>query len=427
VPHPKNKTPPNLQDLLRQWFYQRFGLRGLLILAVVSASFFLWWNWEKVRALPGVSAILSQLSRQSLPEADPNRFSIAIAHLENDKDRQHENLVVESLKEFKGVQVLRLDRTISLEGAVPEETEKAGHDKAREYLQATGADVLIWGLVVAHAGRTIPKLYWTVGRDRTQRGRSQRYSPAEDLRLPEIFWQDLVEVLRLLIVSHHSEFGEQEGRYLADKIRPFIAKVRHIVETGHVEKGWRPEDLVLTKFILANSLTALGNQAGDQAPLKEATDLYRSILKEFRRERVPQAWATAQNNLGNALSILGEREASTDQLKEAVAAYREAFKERTRERVPLHWAETQNNLGNALQILGNRLRDDGLLCEALGLHAGAWKVWSDAGHFYAKWAVGAVDDTLKRFKSDFGPQAFRPCLQKDQHLSELLRKMGKTS
>jgi hypothetical protein len=66
--------------------------------------------------------------------------------------------------------------------------------------------------------------------------------------------------------------------------------------------------------------------------------LYRKVLDEYTRARVPLQWAGAQVNLGNALQTLGERESGTAKLEEAVAAYRAALEEWTRARVPLQWA-----------------------------------------------------------------------------------------
>jgi hypothetical protein len=51
---------------------------------------------------------------------------------------------------------------------------------------------------------------------------------------------------------------------------------------------------------------------------------------------------------------LVEQESGTRDLEEAVVACRAALKERTRDRVPVAWAQAQNNLGTALWRLGMR-------------------------------------------------------------------------
>ena len=61
-------------------------------------------------------------------------------------------------------------------------------------------------------------------------------------------------------------------------------------------------------MILANSLTTLGEQSGQNKPLEEAVASYQEALKERTRERVPLDWAVTQNNLGAALASLGSGE-----------------------------------------------------------------------------------------------------------------------
>ncbi len=104
----------------------------------------------------------------------------------------------------------------------------------------------------------------------------------------------------------------------------------------------------------AEALYRQGDERGDNAALQQAIAVCAQVLQEQSRERVPLAWAAAQENLGAALHSLGERESGTARLEEAVAAYRTALQKQTRDRVPLDWAGTQMNLGNALFRLGER-------------------------------------------------------------------------
>ena len=63
-----------------------------------------------------MASVVTHFTRWPVPKADPNRYAIMVAHLENDPQAEHERLIIEALKEFEGVQTLSLDRTISLEG-----------------------------------------------------------------------------------------------------------------------------------------------------------------------------------------------------------------------------------------------------------------------------------------------------------------------
>ena len=102
----------------------------------------------------------------------------------------------------------------------------------------------------------------------------------------------------------------------------------------------------------ADAVYRQGDASGDKDALRRSIALYRRLLAERTRERVPLQWAKTQSDLGAALETLGKLEAGRALLEDAVAAYRAALEERTRARVPLDWAETQNDLGVALASLG---------------------------------------------------------------------------
>jgi hypothetical protein len=73
-----------------------------MIIAAVLATVLvlLWsnWNWSTVKDLPVVSTVVTWFSQAPLPKADPQRFAVALAHLEHDKDQQYERLIREVLK-----------------------------------------------------------------------------------------------------------------------------------------------------------------------------------------------------------------------------------------------------------------------------------------------------------------------------------------
>lgn len=96
-----------------------------------------------------------------IPKADPRRFAIALAHLTHDNNQEVERLILESIRDLRGVQILRFDRTLSAEGPIPEESLRHAHDAARVLLAESSADVLLWGTVLSHDGRTAPRLFWT--------------------------------------------------------------------------------------------------------------------------------------------------------------------------------------------------------------------------------------------------------------------------
>jgi hypothetical protein len=218
------EEPPDPWERFRRLIYQRFGFAGLIIVALLVL---LWSNWSTVKDLPGVSAIGTWLSQAPLPKADPQRFTVALAHLEHDKDQRYERLIREVLRDFEGVQLLQFDRKFSLEGTKPEESEKKGHAKARQYLEDSGAHVLIWGLVLSQDSKSAPRIYWTTleGDKRAK----EPYQP-ENFKLPDLFWNDLAEVLRLVVATHYSKFVKQQGHFIADQLVPFITRVRRLLD-----------------------------------------------------------------------------------------------------------------------------------------------------------------------------------------------------
>jgi tetratricopeptide (TPR) repeat protein len=281
------------------------------------------------------------------------------------------------LQEFEGVQVLAFDRTIRVHGSVPEEQERKGHEAARQYLKASNASVLVWGRVLKYGGKSKPDLYLTAAAGQDERSRQYTLETGTEFSLPKVFWKDLADVLRLVIVTQAAQF--KKGHYVVDRLQPFIARVRKPLEASTGRPGWDAEARASAQFALANALLILGEQGGQAERLQEAVALYRAVLEEWTRERVPLDWARTQDNLGLALGALGEREAGTARLEEAVSAYRAALEEMTRERAPLQWARTQNNLGLALATLGKRTGQPYLLKEARDAITAAREVYRNAG------------------------------------------------
>ena len=165
------------------------------------------------------------------------------------------------------------------------------------------------------------------------------------------------------------KYGDEKGDNTV--LEQAIGLYRTILVEVSREKS--PQTWAKAQNNLGNALRMLGERESGTALLEEAVIACREALKEYRREQVPLEWAMTQNNLGNALGRLGAREGGTERLEQAVTAYREALKESTRERVPLQWAATQNNLGNALETLGERESGTARLEEAVGAYREALK------------------------------------------------------
>jgi len=236
--------------------------------------------------------------------------------------------LLDELRQFESVKTISVDYA-----ADPEEREKkTAEAKAQGLLRKTGADVLVWGSVISLSGKSAMRLYWTPAREVPGAKSTGKYlAQTETLALPAEFWDDLKQILGLLTQSRLAALTfAQPGHYVADKLAPLIAQVRSLVQSK--EGVWDPETLARVRFSLADALELDGEQSGKNEPLAESVELYRKVLDERTRERVPIQWAETQNNLGIALLRLGERESGTARLEEAVAAFREALQENTRAR-----------------------------------------------------------------------------------------------
>jgi tetratricopeptide (TPR) repeat protein len=363
----------NLYQRVYGWIRRHLGRRAAaafvaILLVLYYAPGILPKIREYLEIAPGVSTASEWLHdvTNPLPKADPARFSIALVHLQNDTGHNLELSLARELKTFDravGVKFLQFDRQIDLRDQT-DDSEKAGHEKARRYLKESGAQALIWGTIWTVGGQSAAQLFYTTLEE--SRNSEQAYQPPQDLKLqlPAVQRRDLIDVLGLVVATQGVRFWHQEGHFIADQLRPFIARVSRLrSESGG--QDWAAETRARVDFILAYSLQIFGDQKGDDSSLGEAVALYNEALKEYTRKRVPLGWAMTQNSLGIALETLGEREWDTTHLEQAVTAYNEALKERTRERVPLAWAMTQNNLGNALEVLGTRKWDVSLLEQAV--------------------------------------------------------------
>jgi tetratricopeptide (TPR) repeat protein len=367
-------------DKLSQWLSswkvsfdrlrQRFGMpvAGLLTLSVAGGL--VWWNWDDIAKRPGVEWVLAWFNQRALPTAPAGRLTIAVAHLDNDQNRQEETVLLDGLRQFEGVEVQQVDRTIKWPTADTEsEAKKKAEETARNLLtpgllKKNRADVLIWGSVISSNNKSAMRLYWTPAREVPGAKSTGKYQPqSETIELPSEFWSDLKQILGLLTQSRIAALTFDQGGHYVAELAPLIAQVRALIQS---RKGvWNPETLAGVQFSLAIALAIDGEQSGNNEPLAESIALFRKVQDEYTRESVPLQWAATQMNLGVALFHLGERESGTARLEEAITAYRNALQEYTRVRVPLQWAMTQMNLGNALDMLGARESGTARLEEAI--------------------------------------------------------------
>jgi hypothetical protein len=121
----------------------------------------------------------------------------------------------------------------------------------------------------------------------------------QEFELPAVFWTDLAQWLGLLVESQAAELSRLEGHSATSRLTPFIERTRKVLNAE--SRSWDANTRAKVRFVLANALRILGEQAGTRQPLEEAVTTFQEALKECTRSRVPLAWAAIQNNLGVAL------------------------------------------------------------------------------------------------------------------------------
>lgn len=161
-----------------EWLRQRIGSLGavllVLIAAVIAACFYIWSNWKDIKERPGIKPLFDWLTRKPIPLAPAGRLTIAVACLCNDKDQEHEKLLLDELRHFEGVETVPVPRRVD-----PDQPDKKkNEEEARGLLRETGADVLISGNVISLSGKSYMRLYWTPSRDLSGAKASERYPAA---------------------------------------------------------------------------------------------------------------------------------------------------------------------------------------------------------------------------------------------------------
>jgi hypothetical protein len=141
---------------------QRVGMPVAVLLVLLVAGGTVWWKWEDIAKSLGVESIIARSTPRSIRKAPVGRLAIAVAHLERDKDGEHENLLLDELRQFEGAEIVKVDRAVEWPASDTEgAAEKKAKGEAQRLFQQTGADVLIWGSVISFDNRRAMRLYWT--------------------------------------------------------------------------------------------------------------------------------------------------------------------------------------------------------------------------------------------------------------------------
>ena len=216
-----------------------------------------------------------------MPKGRKGRFSVAVVHLDNDMNGDYERVVLSALGDVSEmIDVLPLDRVIAPKARSVEETVRTGHKEARRLMAITGAEVLIWGMVLRVGEKSIPKLYWTTVQHVPRDGQSRRYQLTDELTLPELS-KDLTAVLDLLVLTGRGDYSWLGEAYARGKVSALIERLEELFETESQE--WPFETRMRLTFDFANLYCARSFQEKDDAALEIAQSRYEEMLEELKR------------------------------------------------------------------------------------------------------------------------------------------------
>jgi tetratricopeptide (TPR) repeat protein len=330
---------------------------------ILSSLWILFWNWDEDKTKKFVTPFTDsiEINFYTTPKPIPGQFNVALAKLKNDESDATRQELVKNLqnfaskfnelgtKESHSINVVRVPVKIGFENDTDLSARHKGHLLAHQFLKNHGYDVLIWGFA-SKSGQSLPTLFWTTLAHEDPYHHIDASNSEE--KLPAIAIKDLTTVLQALISTKSFIFGNQKGQYVADRLRPFVKELKSLIETSGEKPNWNPIALWQIKIALANSLSQLGEQAGQNEPLLEAINYYQEFLKSTTSHNDPSEWARVQSNLEGALTILSMRDPLyIGKLEESIKANREASLESPKDKNPLDWAISKNNRGLTLATL----------------------------------------------------------------------------
>lgn len=356
-----------LKGLAYEWANKRWGTNGVIALwlsfLVLAGAVTVWWNWDTLMTRPWVKGLLPIRNQDVLQEVDTSRFSILVANLEYDFGNDLKHNIIVSLREIRGLQVIALDTTIGTE-------DESGATERKKYLRAYGADVIISGSVIRNEGKSVPNLYWTVSPD-IEAKQNRRYPLLPmDLRLPQLFWEDLSLVIQLLTIQQLEPLRLSKNQYIADRLLPLIRKVETILPRVTRTANGRAS-LSVFFFVLADAYNITGQQTGKLQALTQSIQYYRKSLrvlqrKDSRTSRIIRA--SILLNLGVAQGYLGEMSGDADELMKGSDALVKSSENFSMLGLPLQYAVAQHNLGNSLRILGSLQNEANFVRRAIKAH-----------------------------------------------------------
>jgi len=222
-------------------------------------------------------------------------------------------------------------------------------EQGREWMQAQGADLLVWGEVV-EGGSRLRFLPFVPSADSLPGA----VGLGDALDMPYQFGDDFVPVLHAAVLAAVGPtFKGARGR-IAEFLGPALGGARGFIEGEPADMPPRQHAAVLTT--LGNAFAAHFRLGGGAKKLGNAGAVYRMALQKISPEQEPEVWAVAQSHFAAILKAQGEgkSEEATEHLKRAAVAYQKITETLSRVAHPYDWALAHINHGLVLYRLSAR-------------------------------------------------------------------------
>ncbi len=334
-----------------------------------------------------------------VPEVSLLHFTVALAHLANDKDHKSENELRDFLARMApalGVRVVLFDGTLTADPA------EGDVSKARAFLAQAKADAALGGAVVDDKGKQLVQLtIIDVGPRTVLGGYHPSYFKLARLEFPEeanlaalvIGLESTEKLVEGVCNEHAAEIAPLIGyaEFLADRAsddteRDSRARLNFIVAMGLTRWGhahgshWAIEkanayylqalaDWAEENDFLDSAMALLGIGAGlawrgDPGELDKAVSVFATAGEMYRTQHDPMDQSVALDMEGITLERMAA-DGDIAHMQAARAKYESALALARRDDDPQHWASLQNHLGTTLERLGSATSNPELLNQAI--------------------------------------------------------------
>lgn len=350
--------------------------------------------------IPFVSDILNKVYERPLPASSSKKLTVAIVHIDGDQNDEVQKMIVHSLIDVPGFEVVRFDRHIDiLTTDDPSTAEENSKKIAKKLLIEAQADLLIWGYVLADKEKTVrvmlsPRLVDTkfdtkIPSDLAAEFPVSAHAVFESAVKTQILayvsqidpskyvypeLEKLISKLELAIKGWPNGAGKASMQIsLGSAYHVYASQTGDIAAlkkaATYYQEAVDHTDDVMVKSEALNQLGAtqreLGERLQDEPTLQAAIDSYKKAMQYISASKTPLAWGSLNSNIGIIQNIISKIKINSDISRQSIISHKAALTVFSRENDPENWALIQMSLGNSLTTLGGIEKSEPSLQEAL--------------------------------------------------------------